>query len=284
MQGFSAENLLDFENENLNKTKKVAYVTLFSNDAYLHGVLALCRSLKLVHSRYPLLVLHTASVSLSATRCLEVEGCTLLPSTPLDLPDHVDHSLYARQLYKECWCKLRMWELEDFDRLIYLDADMAVFKNIDHLFNLPRGFYAVGDCFGGREEMEVRNSCCYFHPDEQPGYFNAGFMVLNPSTNELRVMMSALKSGALHVGKFAEQDMLNSYFKGQWQALGYTYNAQKRIKTHHPNLWDLNDIHILHYVDEKPWSHRYAKENKEYGEEVERWWHVFEGNSALHYY
>ena len=40
-------------------------------------------------------------------------------------------------------------------RLVYLDADMIVCRNIDHLFDLPAGgFYAVGDCYGGREYGE----------------------------------------------------------------------------------------------------------------------------------
>ena len=69
----------------------------------------------------------------------------------------------------ECWTKLRLWELEQYDRwaaailasqhaarvgrasigrvmylcrLAYLDADMLILRNIDHLFELPPGFYA----------------------------------------------------------------------------------------------------------------------------------------------
>lgn len=37
-----------------------------------------------------------------------------------------------------------------------------------------------------------------------------------------------------------------------WTHLPYTYNAQKRIKYHHPKLWRLEDIRVIHYVDEKP--------------------------------
>jgi inositol 3-alpha-galactosyltransferase len=31
---------------------------------------------------------------------------------------------------------------------------MILLRNIDHLFSLPPGFYAVGDCYGGREYGE----------------------------------------------------------------------------------------------------------------------------------
>jgi hypothetical protein len=34
---------------------------------------------------------------------------------------------------------------------VYLDADMIVLRNMDHLFALGPGFFAVGDCYGGRE-------------------------------------------------------------------------------------------------------------------------------------
>ena len=32
---------------------------------------------------------------------------------------------------------------------------MILLRNIDHLFALPPGFYAVGDCYGGRETGEA---------------------------------------------------------------------------------------------------------------------------------
>ena len=46
--------------------------------------------------------------------------------------------------------------------------------------------------------------------------------------------------------------------QGKWKHLPYTYNAQKRIKYHHPTLWRMEDIHIVHIVDEKPWDHRWV--------------------------
>lgn len=46
---------------------------------------------------------------------------------------------------------------------------------------------------------------------------------------------------------------------------------QKRIKHHHPDLWDLPNIFAIHYVDEKPWSQRYSEENLRYKEECDYW-------------
>jgi inositol 3-alpha-galactosyltransferase len=194
-------------------------------------------------------------------------------------PDGIEKGHYVRQLYAECWNKLRMWEWTFYDRIIYVDADMLVLKNLDHLFRLPEApLYAVGDCYGGRLDKEERDACCHFHPEKRPEYFNAGFLVLTPDKKELESMESELvkmNGKGIAQWRFAEQDFLNLYFAGKWKWLPAIYNAQKRIKYHHPDLWRLDDIAVLHYVDEKPWSHRDSEENQMYREEVELWWDIY---------
>eukprot|EP00887_Chlorella_sp_A99_P002666 scaffold6.g2666.t1 len=251
-----------------------AYVTLLTKDAYLPGVQALARSLETMGATYPLVVLHTAGVGGDALGALRAEGCQLRAAEPFH-PPGVDHSQYKRELYLECWSKLRMWQMEEYERLVYLDADMVLCKNIDHLFDLPPGFYA-----GGRETAEERASCCHFRPHETPAYFNAGCYVMSPSHAEFDGMMQALAERRISVHYFAEQDFLNGYFAGRWMPLPYVYNAQKRIKYHHPDLWVFSDICVIHYVDEKPWSHRHSEENLAYKEECDWWWDVFTGKAA----
>lgn len=261
-----------------------AYFTLFSNDAYLPGILCLHHSLQRVNSSYPLVILTTPSVSPQYIQQLQsLHGCIIRYSSPPLLIGIVNHSNYARPLYAECWTKLRMWEAEEYERIVYLDADMVVLRNIDHLFDIccsdsKNGeFYAVGDCYGGRLEAKERDACCFFDSNTtKPEYFNAGFCVLTPNKGEYQRMLAALPTWPeRETSRFSEQDFLNYYYKDTWKHLPYTYNAQKRIKVHHPNLWDLQQIHVVHYVDEKPWSHRWAVENIEYREEVELWWDIY---------
>ena len=61
----------------------------------------------------------------------------------------------------------------EYERMVYLDADIQVFDNIDELFELEKGhFYAVMDCFcektwshtpqykiGRSEERRVGKEC-----------------------------------------------------------------------------------------------------------------------------
>ncbi|KAL4442944.1 hypothetical protein ABPG77_008435 [Micractinium sp. CCAP 211/92] len=256
--------------------QRFAYVTLLTKDAYLPGVQALHRSMQVVGCRYPLIVMHTKGVSQAALDAVSREGMTLC-FTEQFAAEGVDHSEYKRSLYLECWNKLRMWEMTEWDRLIYLDADMILLRSTDQLFDLPPGFHAVGDCYGGREFEEERNSCCHFTPDATPEYFNAGFYVMTPSLDELGEMKQALKEGRCPVRFFAEQDFLNGFFKGRWRHLPLVYNGQKRIKYHHPEQWSMDSLYIIHYVDEKPWSHWYSEENMQYREENDYWWDVYEG-------
>lgn len=83
---------------------RYAYVTLLTKDAYLPGVQALHRSLRLVGARHPIIVLYTAGVgdaALGALREDEEGGVLLLRYTEQFEADGVDHSNYKRSLYLE---------------------------------------------------------------------------------------------------------------------------------------------------------------------------------------
>ncbi|KAI5658468.1 hypothetical protein M9H77_27261 [Catharanthus roseus] len=66
--------------------------------------------------------------------------------------------IYANKSNRACICNVLSWQWRlckgsgglwsKAGWMIYLDSDIQVFENIDHLFDLPKGsFYAVMDCF-----------------------------------------------------------------------------------------------------------------------------------------
>lgn len=81
--------------------------------------------------------------------------------------------------------------------MMYLDADIQVFENIDHLFDTPDGyFYAVMDCFCEKtwsHTPQYKIGYCQQCPEKvtwpadqmgsppPPLYFNAGMFVFEPS-------------------------------------------------------------------------------------------------------
>lgn len=52
-----------------------------------------------------------------------------------------------RQQYSDQYTKLLLWNMTDYERLVYLDADTLVVGDVSALLELPReiGFAAVGD-------------------------------------------------------------------------------------------------------------------------------------------
>lgn len=91
--------------------------------------------------------------------------------------------------------------------MIYLDGDIQVFENIDHLFESPNGyFYAAMDCFCEKtwsSSPQYKIGYCQQCPDKvkwlpelgspPPLYFNAGMFVYEPDLVIYHDLLEALK-------------------------------------------------------------------------------------------
>lgn len=112
-----------------------------------------------------------------------------------------------------------MWmQLVEYSKMIYLDGDIQVFENIDHLFDLPDGnFYAVKDCFCEKtwsHTPQYKVGYCQQCPDKvtwsepelgpkPPLYFNAGMFIYEPSLPAYYNLLETLK--VVPPTPFAEQ-------------------------------------------------------------------------------
>lgn len=260
-----------------------------------------------MHSKHSLIVLYNPdTLTAQAVSALKSEGRIIMrPVNPYFPPVSaaVDHSLYKNECYADCWTKLLMWEMEEYNLLVYLDADMLVLKNIDPLFylatayqqekkhrqthptsnNSPSLLWAVPDCASGRETEQERSQCSLlphnYTKDTTKGhhysYFNAGMFIFAPSIAEFNKFTQALSSGACPIQGYAEQDFLNHYFQDTWQPLPTLFNLQKGIRGHHPELWVPEEAAIIHYTDCKPWHGWDHPENVDYSEIVNWWWDVY---------
>ena len=83
------------------------------------------------------------------------------------------------------WSRMALWSFDQFDRIVYLDSDSIVVKNIDHLFDVPFPFSFMG----ASDEIPhlYLRSYLYglrnvYQSNENPTWkLNAGLMVLIPS-------------------------------------------------------------------------------------------------------
>eukprot|EP00891_Asterochloris_glomerata_P007498 jgi/Astpho2/7498/Aster-x0323 len=113
------------------------------------------------------------------------------------------------------WLKLRAWELQEWDAIVLLDADVTVLGDLTHIFRLPTDFAAVLD--NGKT----------VHRYSGMGSIQAGVIMLRPCTQLAQHMQDVVAGNKLLQSPYsnAEQDFLNWYFKYTAWLLPLSYNA-----------------------------------------------------------
>ena len=128
-----------------------AFATLVTNEEYGRGALALARSLRWTGTDAPLLVLATDEAEHLDE--LEREGCLIVPVAQPRLSQafrerHSREALHRAAPFNkgnkpafhdpiDNFCKLELWKLTDYDKIVFLDANSLVVKPIDMLFGFP---------------------------------------------------------------------------------------------------------------------------------------------------
>ena len=268
-----------------------AWATLLTQPGYVPGVRALRASLARVGSAYPLVVAVTDGVGAEDRAVLEADGCLLREVEPLRPPSGLtDH--YANARFAEVWTKLGVWRLTEFERLVVLDADMLVVRDMDELFDLPLADDEIAACHACRcnpnriasyPDSWTPAGCAYTYlAGAEPGaetdvvdpYFNGGTLVLRPDLAVFDALVRELgEVEDLSRYVFAEQDFLNEHFHGRWVALPYVYNALKTLPFQHPELWDPAAVKNIHFIIDKPWESE-PDPTSRYADLERQWWDV----------
>jgi alpha-N-acetylglucosamine transferase len=232
-----------------------SYVTLVTNEDYALAARALARSLIMSRSKWPLTVLAVRDVPGLAE--LVALGCNVLPVDPLPVTDefrarHTRTAQHAAAPFTkgskpafhdplDNFAKLRLWELDQYEKVVFLDADMLVVQNIDRLFGYPE-FVAAPN---------VYESLADFHR------MNSGVFVAEPSRATFDAMLARLDQPGAFWPR-TDQTFLQSYFP-HWHGLPYIFNTLQYVWFNLPELWDWNSIHVIHYQYEKPWERDHPK-------------------------
>ncbi|KAK4406901.1 Galactinol synthase 1 [Sesamum angolense] len=117
-----------------------AYVTfLAGNRDYVKGVVGLAKGLRKVKSAYPLVVAVLPDVPPAHRRLLLDQGCIVREIDPIYPPEN--QTQFAMEYYVINYSKLRIWEFVEYNKMVYLDGDIQVYDNIDHLFDLEDGYF-----------------------------------------------------------------------------------------------------------------------------------------------
>lgn len=112
-----------------------AWVTLATNDSYSLGALVVAYSLKKVSTQHQLAVLITPGVSESMKLKLQDVFDVVQIVDVLDSKDAANLAVLKRPELGITFTKLHCWNLTQFDKCVFLDADVLVLQNCDELFD-----------------------------------------------------------------------------------------------------------------------------------------------------
>ncbi len=231
---------------------RFAYVTLVTNRDYVLGASALLRSLRRTGTDADLVVLYTPGVEeidLAALSAFDprLGKCTRLATSDAFNERHERGRLHSAAPFTkggkpvfhtplDNFVKLRLWQLTDYDKIVFIDADALVLQNIDRLFHYPE-FSAAPN---------VYESLADFHR------MNSGVFTAKPDAATFAAMMADLdRDGAFW--RRTDQTFLEHYFP-EWHGLPVFDNMLQYVWFNLPELWSWREIRILHYQYEKPWQ------------------------------
>ena len=178
-----------------------SYVTVITNDNYLPGVIALRYSLKKVNSKYNLTVIVSRNLSQNSKSILKKLDLNFIEKDDFYIPqDILNINLSAGMDYwSNTFFKLWAVTLKEYKKIILIDSDMIVLKNIDHLFD--------------KEHMSAVVAGKGLNPEWIK--LNSGLMVIEPEKISISDIMNTLdnvksKKEIIKNG-LGDQDLFNEY-------------------------------------------------------------------------
>ncbi|HZY36653.1 MAG TPA: glycosyltransferase [Mucilaginibacter sp.] len=254
---------------------KYSFVTFLGTDSFLPGVLALNQSLKTYNTRYQLMVLITDLVS---PAYLEILKQKKIEYKRIEVIQNPHQLINDERNFKHMFTKLRIFELVEFDKVVYLDADMLICQNIDVLFNMPHMSAVVaGGLYPGNESWKD---------------FNAGFLVVEPDKALFDTLCSSMNYLPSDDG--GDQGFLHAFYK-DWTSdeslhLDHKFNVPSGYIDEYCKLPNYNfcykrrllatNISIIHYWGRyKPWEIDTKllkrKSDIKWEQSLILWWDVF---------
>ena len=237
------------------------YMSLFSNDEYIYPIIALMTSWKNTHSKYPYYLLVTDNVSQESKDMVKHLGFNVIeipewqPRTYKEMRDHLTddqketfwqwHGKTAQDAgWQHTFSKFKAFDLTQFDKILLLDCDILMVRNLDYLFDYP-----------------TLASVSWF-----PENFCSGCMLISPN--------HTLYQALIHFADCYEKTnqgmpyddymVLKDFFSEWWEQKEHHfkrtsfYNLLDCSQDNHKKVWEWPKIDCIHMTGrEKPWKYGY---------------------------
>ena len=152
--------------------------------------------------------------------------------------------------------------LPNIQRILYLDVDIIVTKDISELYNQDIDSFPIGAILEDFYEGNYTTLKQKIWPDYQgkDQYFNAGVLLLDiPKLIQMEFTKKAVNLTIQLFDKLScpDQDVLNILFENNFQKLDYRFNFMPDhihyLREKHPDMPEINPT-VIHYSWIKPWK------------------------------
>ena len=270
------------------KTKDAISVVLSSDDNYanyLGVVLTSIKDTKNKNEKYDICVLDGGISSENkknilllkdadfSIRFIDVSGyLNQVDNSLFYLNAHFTQATYYRFFIPEIF--------SEYDRILYLDTDIAVNHNLSELFHIDLGKYAIAaaqdvemhrvfntdEQYKGNRRDYLRNTLGMKHPET---YFQAGILLLDiKKLKEMNFTAECLRLlKEIKTPLYVDQCIMNAFFDGRYKPLDMKWNVlwqlpyyihdlekQLRVDMYKEYFSARENPYIVHYASQiKPW-------------------------------
>lgn len=226
-----------------------AYVGVLSTDNYLLGVLGVQECLKRVNSAYPFYVLITDKISTKTEKYLNSCGIKTIRKKSIDIPNEIKEKNAQGDFshWTYTFDKLSIFELTQFDKIVYLDADIYIRKSVDSLFDFPNMSAPCNYKFGPNVTV--------------PHELVSGLFVIEPQEGLIQEFLNILPEVAKEKASIGDQDILQKYYSN------WTNEPEKHLELKYTVFftyldyyinhqhYNLDDLYLFHFIlTKKPWD------------------------------
>ncbi len=249
---------------------KKCVVAIASDETYLPGALGTLLSIKIgldIETISKVLFLHNGLASPSKSKIVEtlnkIQGETIIDF--IEVEDQFGKFPKFPGATQLTYARLMLPELTDESRVIYIDSDFVVLKDLQILMNLDIsqwGFAAVVDRIFPQIQLETKANVPRGVNPNAP-YFNAGLMLLNLDyIRKTKLFDKAIQilNDAPETCRFHDQSALNFSANGNFLPLPEEWNLQNHRTIIGPletmPMLEKNSVNIHFLVPHrKPWNY-----------------------------
>eukprot|EP00931_Biecheleriopsis_adriatica_P061617 TRINITY_DN37053_c0_g1_i1.p1 TRINITY_DN37053_c0_g1~~TRINITY_DN37053_c0_g1_i1.p1 ORF type:complete len:361 (-),score=55.30 TRINITY_DN37053_c0_g1_i1:516-1598(-) len=166
--------------------------------SYIWPVLPTARALQKMKSKYPLVLItdtDTMPDGSSVNQTLKKLNAYSLPAISVPCPDRIA-SFFRKAYWRYAWQKLQIWRLTQFDKIIWLDSDSTITRDLDWLFE-RQGLWMQRDNWNCTDEFRGNAFC-------------SGMMLLEPSEEKYKGLVEY--SDTAKDTRMGDQGLIAEYY------------------------------------------------------------------------